>query len=151
MSSPFVKMSATFGNGVAVDGDVVVVGEPDGDVTERQYEGRAYVYDTVGNLLQNLTAVPPTPRGAFGLDVDIEGDYIVVGECWAPSGELGQVGRVHLYKLGASVEVQEPVEESTTETDEPESETDTVGGIPGFPVLAIITALVVYYLSPKCM
>jgi hypothetical protein len=48
---------------------------------------------------------------------------------------------------------QGPVEETTTETEETESESDPdrVGGIPGFPTLAILTAIVIYYTYRKLM
>ena len=151
LESPNPKTSGEFGDSVSISGNIIVIGEWDADVNPDQYEGRAYVYDTEGNLLQNLTSPEPCPRAAFGLDLDIDGDYIVVGESWAASGELGQVGRVHVFKLGAPVESQESVEETTTETEEPESETDTGGGIPGFPVLAILSALVICYFRRKWM
>ena len=142
--SPVTKLNGRFGDSIAIDGEVIVVGEWDAHVSPGQYEGRAYVFDVDGNLLQNLTAPDPFPRAAFGISLDIQGDVIVVGESWAGSGELGQTGRVHVFKLGASVEVQEPVEEITTETEE--TETETNGGIPGFPIMSILTALVIYYI-----
>jgi len=125
LQSPNPKMSANFGDSVDIDGDRLVVGEWDAHVNPGQYEGRAYVYDVDGNLIQNLTAPEPYPRAAFGLDVDIMGGTIVVGECWAGTEEMDQAGRVHVYKLGppmvavfevgnlairpSSVEVDKPV------------------------------------------
>jgi len=153
MHSPNPKTSGVFGWGIAIEEDRIVVGEWNANVNPFQYEGRAYIYDTEGNLLQNLTAPDPCPRAAFGLDVDICGDLIVVGECWAAAGELGQAGRVQIYKLGAPapVETQEKVEETTTETEEPESMTETNGGIPGFSIISIFAALVIYYLLREWM
>ena len=97
------------------------------------------MFDVDGTLLQNLTAVHPNLRGAFGYEVEIDGEYIVVGEPWAPSGDLGQVGLVHLFKLGLPVEVQEPVEEVTSH--QPEADSEPSGGIPGYPVWSIGIAL----------
>jgi len=151
-SSPVTKLNGRFGDCVSIDGDYIVIGEPFAHVNAGQYEGRAYIYNLEGVLLQNLTAVPPMPRAAFGLDLDIHGDMIVVGEGWAASGELGQVGRVHLYELGASVEVSEPESdpESGPESEtEPESESNS--GIPGFPLMSIIAVLVIYYLFREWM
>ena len=137
--SPVTKMNGRFGDSVAIDGDVIVIGEWDAHVNPGQYEGRAYVFDVDGALLQNLTAPDPFPRAAFGIFLDIQGDMIVVGESWAGSGELGQTGRVHVFKLGASVEVQEPVEEVTSH--QPEADSEPSGGIPGYPVWSIGIAL----------
>jgi FG-GAP repeat len=145
------KSSGVFGWGVAIEGDRIVVGEWNAHVNPLQYEGRAYIYDTEGNLLQNLTAPDPCPRAAFGLDVDIYGDLIVIGECWAEAGDLGQAGRAHVYKLGAPVETQETVEETTTETEETEIEKDDNGGIPSFPIMSIFAALIIYYLLREWM
>jgi len=151
LESPTPKSYGEYASSVAVYDDIIVVGEWDAHVNPGQYEGRAYVYDSEGNLLQNLTAPDPCPRAAFGLDLDIYGDVIVVGECWAAAGELGQAGRVQVYKLGApaSVETQEQVEETITETEEPESDDESNGGIPGFSVLTILVAIMFYYSSRK--
>jgi len=148
LNSPNPKTNGVYGWRLSIDGDIIVVGEWNADVNPSQYEGRAYIYDTEGNLLQNLTAPDPCPRAAFGLDVDICGDLIVVGEYWAASGELGQAGRVHVYKLGAPppVETQEQGEETTTETVETETDEDDKVGIPGYPILSILAALIICYL-----
>jgi hypothetical protein len=140
LQSPTLKLNGRFGDSVAIDGDRLVVGEWGANVNPFQYEGRAYVYDVEGNLLQNLTAVPPSPRGAFGLDVDIMGDFIVVGESWAALDDFGQAGRVHVFKLGAPLETQEPVVVTTIETED-EIETEDNDWIPGYPLLSIGVAL----------
>ena len=136
--SPNPDLNAWFGSSVAISGDIIVVGEELGNVNPFGEEGRAYVFNVDGTLLQNLTAPDPSPRGAFGLDVDIEDDIIVVGDCWAEVDGEPNSGRLHVFKLGAPVEVQEPVETTITET-EPESEPS--GGIPGYPVWSIGLAL----------
>jgi hypothetical protein len=139
LESPNPKEHAGFGDGVAIDGDRLVVGEWDADVNPDLYEGRAYVFDVDGNLLQNLTAPDPRPRAGFGLDVDIEGDTIVIGGCWAAIEGFGQAGRAHIYRLGAPVEAQEP--EETTPVAEEEAVSEPSGGIPGYPLWSIGVAL----------
>jgi hypothetical protein len=52
-----------------------------------------------------------------------------------------QAGRVHVYRLGAPVQAQEPVEETTPVVEE-EPEAETGGGIPGFPANALALGLV---------
>ena len=141
LESPNPKMSGQFGDSVAIDGDRVVVGEWEAYVNPFQYEGRAYVFDIDGNLLQNLTAPEPCPRAAFGLDVDIEGDTIVIGECWADTEDVNQAGRVHVYRLGPQVEAQETTEETTPIVEEEPEPPDT-GGIPGFPIAALAIGLI---------
>jgi hypothetical protein len=141
LQSPSPKMNGNFGDSVAIDGDRIVVGEWGANVNPFQYEGKAYVFDVDGNLLQNLTAPKPCPRAAFGLDVDIDGDTIVIGECWASTEELGQAGRAHVYRLGPPVEAQEPVEEPTPVVEEEPEPDDDGGGIPGFPAAALALGL----------
>ena len=75
-------------------------------------------------------------------------DIVLVGESWAEVEGEPDCGKIHVYKLGASVEVGESVEEGTTvvsETETPEPN----GGISGFPLLSIGIALVLLsvYLS----
>jgi hypothetical protein len=146
LQSPIPKMNGRFGDSVAIDGDTLVVGEWGANVNPFQYEGRAYVFDADGNLLQNLTAPEPCPRAAFGLDVDIDGDYIVVGEGWADIEAVDQAGRAHVYRLGPPPEAQETVEETTPVVKE-EPELEDAGGIPGFPVETIVigvTTVILY-------
>jgi hypothetical protein len=137
--SPNPDFNAWFGSSVAISGDIIVVGEELGNINPFMEEGRAYVFNVDGTLLQNLTAPDPSPRGAFGLAVDIQGDIIVVGDCWAMVEGEPDSGRLHVYKLGAPVKAQEQVEETTTETDDPDSEPS--GGIPGYPLWSIGLAL----------
>jgi hypothetical protein len=103
-------------------------------------EGRAYVFNVDGTLIQSLTAPEPSYQAYFGLDVDIQDDTIVVGECWAEVDGHPNSGRIHVYQLGAPVKAQDPGEEETPQvSDEPDSEPS--GWIPGFPVLSIGVAL----------
>jgi hypothetical protein len=136
--SPNPETGAWFGRDVAIEGDIIVVGEEWGDVNPSLMEGKAYVFNIDGTLLQTLTAPEPSPRGAFGGTVNIQDDIIVVSEGWAEVDGHPDSGKFHVFKLGA-VEVQEPVEEETIETDEPD--TDDNGWIPGYPLWSIGVAI----------
>ena len=138
--SPNPDTHAWFGRDVAISGDIIVVGEQFGDIAPGLNEGKAYVFNIDGTLLQTLTAPEPTPRGAFGRTVDIQDDIIVVCEVWAEVDGHSESGKFHVFKLGAPVEVQEPVEETTTETED-EPDIDDNGWIPGYPVWSIGLAL----------
>jgi hypothetical protein len=143
LESPTPKTNGQFGDSVAIDGEKVVVGEWGANVNPGLYEGRAYVFDVNGILLDNLTAPSPCPRAAFGLDVDIEGNIVVVGECWAAIEGFSQAGKVQVYRFG-----EEPVTPEVGETPiVTETEVDTTdspsGGIVGFPIMAIILGLII--------
>ncbi len=73
-----------FGNAVAIDGDVIVVGAFFRDEPVGGDAGAAYVYRyDAGGMTWNQEAklVPSTPGAGdtFGVDVDVSGDTIVVG------------------------------------------------------------------------
>lgn len=132
--------NARFGGDVAISGNTIVVGEYQGHINPPLREGKAYVFDIDGTLLQTLTAPDPSPRGAFGMAVDIQDDVIVIGECWAEVEGKTDCGRLHVYKLGAPEKTQDPIEEEPTPvTDDPEPEPK--GGIPGYSALSIIVAI----------
>jgi hypothetical protein len=72
----------TFGNAVAVSGDVIVVGAPDDNIGFGFDVGSAYVYRWDGaawNEEQKLQLIPGATSDNFGSDVAIDGDRIVVG------------------------------------------------------------------------
>ena len=138
--SPNLDTNAWFGKNVAISGDIIVVGEPLGNINPFIEEGRAYVFNADGTLIQSLTALEPSSQAYFGLDVDIQDDTIVVGECWAEVEGKPKCGRLHVYQLGAPVKAQDPGEEETPQvSDEPDSEPS--GGIPGYPLWSIGIAL----------
>ena len=139
--SPNPDLNAWFGINVAISGDIIVVGEALGNITPYKEEGRAYVFNVDGTLLQDLTAPDPSYRAYFGLDVDIQDDIIVVGECWAEVEGQPNSGRLHFYKLGAPVKAQEQAEEGTSTVSETETNSEPSGGIPGYPLWSIGVAM----------
>ena len=149
LQSPNPDTSALFGFQVKILGNKIFISEPYADIDPFQYEGKVYVYDVGGELLQTLTSPDPTTRGAFGWDLGIYDDILVVSEELAEVDSNLNCGSLHLYQLGEQVESQAPVVETTTEVaEEAESETDA-SGIPGFPFFATLTALVVLYICSK--
>ena len=68
-----------FGAAVAIDGDYVIVGAPDGG---DESQGHAYVFHRSGSSWSEqglLVASDSMPYGSFGRSVSISGDYIIVG------------------------------------------------------------------------
>ncbi len=93
---------ANFGAGLAVSGDVLLVGEPDGPSGVSTQPGRAYVY-SLGRPIARL----PNPAGApgddrFGDAVTRDGDVLVVGLPGKESGPDAGVGVVQVYLRNAN-------------------------------------------------
>lgn len=151
LQAPVPEAIGEFGISVAVEGDLVVVGEFKGDV-EVMNEGKAYVFDLEGNLISTLVSPEPTIGAQFGWRVDTNGEIVVVAEAEATVGGEKKAGKVHVFGLGEPA-IEQPVpEEETTET-ESESESEKSGGIPGFPlesiVLSIALAVLVLWLIQR--
>jgi hypothetical protein len=91
-----------FGYDVAIQGDIAVVGAPLADVETSAEEGVVYIFtrETAGTWTQwqKLTVVGLPASSAFGADVDIDGDRIVVA--------ARNVNRVYIYKRNASLNWQ---------------------------------------------
>ena len=72
--------AARFGQAVAVDNGVIVVGASRETVGGQSRAGAVYVYTSVGDSNPTkLTAASPAEKDYFGYDLDIAGDTIVVG------------------------------------------------------------------------
>jgi len=96
LQSPKPEAYAMFGWSVDTSGDFVLVGEPYAN-GESFDEGRVYVFDAEGNLLETLSAPEPTLGTKFGDSVLVKGEIIVVGELGSSN-----VGRVYVFQPGAA-------------------------------------------------
>jgi hypothetical protein len=94
LQSPEPEANAMFGWSVDTSGDLVLVCEPYAN-GESIDEGRVYVYDTEGNLLETLSSPELTLGTEFGTLVCVEGEIIVVG---APGASNE---RVYVFQPGA--------------------------------------------------
>lgn len=81
-----------FGTGVAIDGDVVVVGDP-GDQSATIFERSGGQWSEI----QRLQELPVLPGTKFGNRVLIEDDLIVVARPYYPSFE-SRKGAIHIYR-----------------------------------------------------
>jgi hypothetical protein len=82
---PHGSMSTAFGEDIALDRNLLVIGAPDGDNTG----GSVYVYARFGcrwQLIDRIMPVDGSVGDRFGASVDVRGRLIVVG---APHADLG--------------------------------------------------------------
>ena len=96
---------ASFGETVAISGDVAVIGAGRDD-TAGEDAGIAYVFAFEGNAWGSPTRLEPADPsdGAFfGADVDVDGATIAIGSpgtrpaLWDPPGSFGSEGSVYIY------------------------------------------------------
>jgi len=142
LQSPTPEVNSEFGFSVAIGGSLVVVGERKGDI-ETMNEGKSYVFDLEGNLLDTLVSPAPEVNAMFGWQVVTDGEIIVVADVQHSADGFSQAGKVHVFEWGEPAAEQPAPEEETTETEsEPESDSEKSGGIPGFPLESIVTSVV---------
>jgi len=91
-----------FGWSVAISGDILVVGESFAEVDGKSKAGRAYIFDTDGNLLTTLQAPAPEENAEFGIAVDLCGDIVVVGE-YKADVEVMNEGRAYVFDLDGNL------------------------------------------------
>ncbi|MDX1476399.1 MAG: hypothetical protein R3301_01795, partial [Saprospiraceae bacterium] len=98
--------SQYFGWSVAIHGAYAVIGSPQKSVNGNSAQGKAYVYHLIGDtwtFQDSLVASDGDVFWSFGWDVDLSGDYLIVG---APGAEVdGEVeqGNIYVYhRDGAS-------------------------------------------------
>jgi hypothetical protein len=96
----------TFGDGVAINGDTVVVGAPTKDVNGISHSGAAYVFVRTGSIwVEQQRLLPPTSsvQAQFGFNVAVEGNTAVVGAPFdgGPGPDFGR-GAVYVYVRSGS-------------------------------------------------
>jgi hypothetical protein len=96
-----------FGRSVAVDGDTVVVGAPEGDVFDRApAPGFAVVFTRTGGVwgaAATLTASDGASGDLFGWSVGLSGDAVAVGASYRTVDGLLRSGAAYLFaRAGAS-------------------------------------------------
>ena len=87
-----------FGYRVAIDHDIIVVGEPLATVDGHVKAGRAHIFDTGWNHIAILQAPTPEDNGEFGIDVAVRGNLIVVGESKSDA-EVLNGGKAYVFDL----------------------------------------------------
>jgi hypothetical protein len=97
--------SDQFGHAVSIDGDTIVVGAPDQDLTVSMVEtGQAYVYVRTGTTWveeTQLISSDPDPDEFFGTSVAVSGDTILAGTPYE-DGTFNEDGAVYVYVRTAS-------------------------------------------------
>jgi len=142
LQSPAPRDGGEFGRGIAMGGDIIVMGERRGDVVSVM-EGKVYVYNLEGNLLSTLASPDPTIGAQFGWRVATDGEIVVVSDVEATVEGVSKAGKVHVFAPGPGAEAEaEPELEPVETVTEPEEEPSFWERIPGFPYESIVMGLI---------
>ena len=102
IESPEPQAQGEFGQSIAVNNDIVLVGEHYAEVDSFSKAGKVHVFDLDGNLLYTLQSPKPEENALFGHKVAASEDLIVVSESGA-DGVSKNEGLVHLYGLDGTL------------------------------------------------
>jgi len=96
LTSPNPQTGGEFGNGIAVNGNIVVVGAWHEAVNGFAGAGRAYIYSAdTGTLLRSFTSPNAQTGGQFGWAIALNGNTVDVSG-WLETAN-GQAGAGHVY------------------------------------------------------
>lgn len=102
---PVAAISDSFGRSVAIDGGYIVVGAQN-DEYDSVKSGSAFVFtkqDVGGwSLYGKLGPTDPVADDVFGEDVDIDGEYLIVGN-YGGNTNGDEAGQATIFRLEASV------------------------------------------------
>jgi hypothetical protein len=98
-TSPIPQEEAEFGLPVAVDGEIVAIGETRRDVVGTSNEGMAYIYNLTDKSMYNITSPIPQADAGFGIFVAVDGEIVVIGEMWRDIFGTSEEGMAYIYNL----------------------------------------------------
>ncbi|MEK7100901.1 MAG: thrombospondin type 3 repeat-containing protein [Patescibacteria group bacterium] len=97
ISSPTAEYNTFFGRSVALDGNMLLVGDSDVRLSGQSYAGAAYLYDTTtGALLRTFNNPTPVFADGFGYSVSISGNKVLIGAYNDDTG-ASNAGSAYLY------------------------------------------------------
>jgi len=152
IQAPEPQEAAHFGTWVDISGDKIAIGEYKADVKTIN-EGRAYLFDTDGNLLATLQAPEPEVAAYFGWVVAVSGENVVVVARDAEVDGIPKAGKIYIFGPGTQPEA-ESKPEPMSEHEQEQPEEPKTKGIPGFPYESIILglaagAIVIWLIQPR--
>ena len=101
VSTAFSQLGAA-GLSVAIDGDLAVLGAPDGSLPEKPFHGVAHVFVRDGGTWRAglaLAAADGSEGDAFGSAVALDGTDLVVGAAQDVEAMLANAGSAYVYAL----------------------------------------------------
>ncbi len=123
-----------FGFSTDGSGDIIVVGEPFTMVEDKIGAGKAFIFDSDGNLLKTLHSPEPQELSGFGYRVAVRGDVVVVSEYYAEVEGHKRAGKAYIFDLDgnllAALQSPEPEENAMFGTSVATSGDIVIVGVP---------------------
>jgi hypothetical protein len=92
-----------FGFSTDGSGDIIVVGEPYTLVGDKIGAGKAFIFDSDGNLLTTLQSPEPQELSGFGYRVAVRDGIVVVSEYYAEVEGHVRAGKVYVFDIDGNL------------------------------------------------
>jgi plastocyanin len=123
-----------FGFSTDGSGDIIVVGEPFTLVEDKIGAGKAFIFDSDGNLLKTLQSPEPQELSGFGYRVAVKEDIVVVSEYYAEVEGHIRAGKAYIFDLDgnllAALQSPEPEENALFGTSVATNGENVIVGVP---------------------
>ena len=93
----------TFGGGVAMNSELLIIGAPKGTSGGQSNAGVVYVYNDEGEYMYTIESPNPEPNAKFGESVTCSDEYILIGAYQETVDGISEAGRVYLYDLDGNL------------------------------------------------
>lgn len=118
LENPTPLLSDYFGEQVAIDGTIAVIGSYGQDIDGYSSAGNAYAFDAdSGNLIATLENPNPSGNGQYGRGVGISGTTAIIGAPWDDPGGTTAAGAAYLFNASNGTYIRQLVspEKSTSD------------------------------------
>lgn len=113
---PFGSPGDRFGDAIAIDGNMIVVGAPRND-EQGNFAGRALLFDAAsGAFLRYLDDPTVTDQERFGVAVDIDGNKVIIG-AFGDDTSAPNVGQAYLFDADTGALLQSLDDPTLTSAD----------------------------------
>jgi len=97
ITSPTPTANEQFGSSLQIDGNYIVIRDPYATVGGRSWAGQVVVYNTTTGTTRTIKSPNPIANEQFGSSLQIDGNYIVIGDQNATVAGQSKAGQVVVY------------------------------------------------------
>ena len=97
LTSPVMKHNGAFGDNIAANEELILVGEPGTTGGSLNLVGSIHVFDYDWNLIKTIQAPEQVSHTMFGKSITIRGETVVIGEIYAEVDGHERAGKAYIY------------------------------------------------------